>query len=324
MLSSPLHLQHLLPSPYYRPLEFPELRSVVVGHQQRFNSWIDSTRGSTQLVNDSIRASFFVHMISCVHASSALRALRAILDTTRSEAGPSKRFNIATHTYKGASVGLSSTVINRLTGRKSCIIAMCSSNSAQYWASNKGSLSAARKCWTLSTNLSICSILMKKFQLPARADSMTHIQLLLICLDTLFHVIVNNLTNYSLFHNNVSAGCRGIRRIFMEKTCRPMSRRAEYDIKRTVIICALVLWPGMLFPKNCGIKAAANGIFRILKILQIWFQIRLQILQILSWHINWSVTENNGRKSKKDQFESWFTFRDVRFGSKTLYKSSKI
>ena len=64
-------------------------------------------------------------MTLSVNASIALRALRAILYNTRSELGTSKRFKIATHTKKGASVGLSSTVINKLTRRKSCIMAMC-------------------------------------------------------------------------------------------------------------------------------------------------------------------------------------------------------
>ena len=64
-------------------------------------------------------------MTLSVNASIALRALRAILYNTRSELGTSKRFKIATHTKKGASVGLSSTFINKLTRRKSCIMAMC-------------------------------------------------------------------------------------------------------------------------------------------------------------------------------------------------------
>ena len=77
LLSSPLCLQHLLLSPQWvhtiDPLDSPESRSVVVGYQH------DSTREPIQLVNDSTHASFFVHIISSVHASSHWLSVHFVL-----------------------------------------------------------------------------------------------------------------------------------------------------------------------------------------------------------------------------------------------------
>ena len=61
LLSCPLHLQHLLPSLHYRPLEFPRIEEHC--------SWSSSTIPLVNLFNSSTRASFFVHMIRSVHAS---------------------------------------------------------------------------------------------------------------------------------------------------------------------------------------------------------------------------------------------------------------
>ena len=67
------------------PLNSPESRSsstMMIQLVNRFNSC------TIQLMNDSTRTSFSVHMILSVQASSAHCALQAILDNTRSKVGP--------------------------------------------------------------------------------------------------------------------------------------------------------------------------------------------------------------------------------------------
>ena len=59
-------------------------------------SWSPTTIPLVNLFNSSTRASFFVHMITSVYASSVLRPLRAILDKTRSEVGPTGQANAST------------------------------------------------------------------------------------------------------------------------------------------------------------------------------------------------------------------------------------